>query len=146
MIQWLHEKNTRVTLTNMGTGRPPIDFLDDALFFEQLCGQKLRAHASPRATTRPPLKIAHERSHAWLQQDLLPWLSDEAQPQHSLLSLIISLNPDLIRAPITCIDYVITHELVQLIHPHHGPAFYDLLETLMPDWRSRKERLERTLS
>jgi predicted metal-dependent hydrolase len=58
----------------------------------------------------------------------------------------ISLNPDLIRAPITCIDYVITHELVHLIHPHHGPAFYDLLETLMPDWRSRKERLERTLS
>ncbi|SRR6266851_14842 len=75
MIQWLHEKNTRVALTNIGSGRPPIDFLDDALFFEQHCGQKLRAHASPRATTRPLLKIAHERSHAWLQQDLLPWLT-----------------------------------------------------------------------
>jgi predicted metal-dependent hydrolase len=45
-----------------------------------------------------------------------------------------------------CIDYVITHELVHLIHPHHGRAFYELLDTLMPDWRSRKERLERTLS
>jgi predicted metal-dependent hydrolase len=58
----------------------------------------------------------------------------------------ISLNPDLIRAPTTCIDYVITHELVHLIHRHHGPAFYGLLETLMPDWRHRKKRLERTLS
>jgi predicted metal-dependent hydrolase len=58
----------------------------------------------------------------------------------------ISLNPDLIRAPTACIDYVITHELVHLIHPHHGPAFYELLETLMPDWRSRKQRLERILS
>jgi predicted metal-dependent hydrolase len=58
----------------------------------------------------------------------------------------ISLNPDLIRAPTMCIDYVITHELVHLIHPHHGRAFYELLDTLMPDWRSRKERLERTLS
>jgi predicted metal-dependent hydrolase len=58
----------------------------------------------------------------------------------------ISLNPDLIRAPTMCIDYVITHELAHLIHPHHGPAFYTLLETLMPDWRKRKERLERTLS
>jgi predicted metal-dependent hydrolase len=57
----------------------------------------------------------------------------------------ISLNPDLIRAPTTCIDYVITHELVHLIHSHHGPAFYELLETLMPDWRRRKERLERAL-
>jgi predicted metal-dependent hydrolase len=58
----------------------------------------------------------------------------------------ISLNPDLIRAPTTCIDYVITHELVHLIHPHHGAAFYELLEALMPDWRNRKQRLERTLS
>jgi predicted metal-dependent hydrolase len=58
----------------------------------------------------------------------------------------ISLNPDLIRAPTACIDYVITHELVHLIHPHHGHAFYELLETLMPDWRRRKQRLERTLS
>lgn len=58
----------------------------------------------------------------------------------------ISLNPDLIRAPIACIDYVITHELIHLIHQHHGQAFYDLLETLMPDWRSRKQRLERLLS
>jgi hypothetical protein len=31
MIQWLHEKNTRVTLTNIDSGRPPLDFLDDAL-------------------------------------------------------------------------------------------------------------------
>jgi predicted metal-dependent hydrolase len=58
----------------------------------------------------------------------------------------ISLNPDLIRAPTACIDYVITHELIHLIHPHHGHAFYELLETLMPDWRKRKQRLERLLS
>ena len=56
------------------------------------------------------------------------------------------LNPDLIRVPTACIDYVITHELIHLIHPHHGQAFYDSLETLMPDWRSRKQRLERLLS
>src|SRR5882757_7250109 len=55
----------------------------------------------------------------------------------------VSLNPDLIRAPTMCIDYVITHELVHLIHHNHGPAFYGLLEALMPDWRTRKERLER---
>jgi predicted metal-dependent hydrolase len=58
----------------------------------------------------------------------------------------ISLNPDLIRAPSACIDYVITHELTHLIHPHHGRSFYELLETFMPDWRSRKQRLERLLS
>lgn len=39
-----------------------------------------------------------------------------------------------------------THELIHLIHPHHRQPFYELLETLMPDWRKRKQRLERTLS
>jgi len=36
--------------------------------------------------------------------------------------------------------------MIHLIHPHHGRAFYELLETLMPDWRRRKQRLERILS
>jgi hypothetical protein len=45
------------------------------LFFEQHCGEKLRAHASPRSTTRPLVKIAHEQSRAWLEADLLPWLA-----------------------------------------------------------------------
>jgi predicted metal-dependent hydrolase len=57
----------------------------------------------------------------------------------------ILLNPDLIRAPVACIDYVITHEMIHLIHPHHGAAFYELLDTLMPDWRVRKQRLERVM-
>jgi predicted metal-dependent hydrolase len=57
----------------------------------------------------------------------------------------VQLNPDLIRAPIACIDYVITHELVHAIHPNHGPRFYELLEALMPDWRDRKQRLERLM-
>jgi hypothetical protein len=39
-----------------------------------------------------------------------------------------------------------THELIHLIHPHHGQPFYDLLEILMPDWRSRKQRLEKILA
>lgn len=54
----------------------------------------------------------------------------------------ISLNPDLIRAPISCIDYVITHELIHLIYPNHSAAFFDLLDALMPDWQFRKQRLE----
>jgi predicted metal-dependent hydrolase len=58
----------------------------------------------------------------------------------------ILLNPDLIRAPSACIDYVITHELAHLAHRNHGTAFYELLEAVMPDWRQRKRRLERCLS
>ncbi len=57
----------------------------------------------------------------------------------------LTLNPELIKAPRDCIDYVITHELCHLEHEHHGPGFYQLLERVMPDWQKRKHRLELAL-
>lgn len=53
----------------------------------------------------------------------------------------ILLNPDLIIAPKTCIQYVIVHELCHLKEHNHAPAFYQLLQTLLPDWQQRRERL-----
>ena len=58
----------------------------------------------------------------------------------------ITLNVDLIRAPLPCIDYVIVHELAHGRHPHHGHAFFDLLSQMMPDWERRKLALERMLA
>lgn len=56
----------------------------------------------------------------------------------------VLLNPELIHAPPYSIEYVVVHELCHLKHPYHSDAFYDLLERVLPDWRRRKERLERT--
>jgi predicted metal-dependent hydrolase len=58
----------------------------------------------------------------------------------------LTLNPDLVRAPIEGIDYVIIHELCHLQHHDHGPGFYRLLEKVLPDWEKRKHRLELALS
>lgn len=54
----------------------------------------------------------------------------------------IILNPELIKAPIVCINYVILHELCHLVHHNHSQAFYRLLESFMPDWRKYKQLLE----
>lgn len=54
----------------------------------------------------------------------------------------ISLNPELIKAPIHCVDYVIVHELCHRIVHDHSPAFYRLLGRCLPDWEKRKSRLE----
>ena len=56
----------------------------------------------------------------------------------------ITLNPELVRASSTCIDYVLVHEVCHLRHPHHGSAFFKLLSYLCPTWREAKLRLERT--
>lgn len=56
---------------------------------------------------------------------------------------IIYLNPDLIRAPKQCIDYVMVHELCHLKVRDHSKQYYRLLKKLLPDWKERKELLER---
>ena len=53
------------------------------------------------------------------------------------------LNPDLVQATTFCIDYVITHELAHLIEHNHSHNFYRILSYAMPDWKERKERLEK---
>ncbi|GAN54534.1 M48 family metallopeptidase [Tanticharoenia sakaeratensis] len=55
---------------------------------------------------------------------------------------IVTLNPHLVKAPRDCIDYVILHELCHLKEHNHGPAFWSLLERVMPDWERHKARLD----
>lgn len=53
----------------------------------------------------------------------------------------LTLNPRLIQAPTELIDYVILHELCHLREMNHGPAFYALLDQVMPSWREHQQRL-----
>ncbi len=54
----------------------------------------------------------------------------------------IILNPELIKAPRACIEYVITHELCHLVHHDHTQKFIDLQTKEMPDWEKWKNKLE----
>lgn len=58
----------------------------------------------------------------------------------------ITLNLQLIKTPVECIDYVIIHELCHVIHKNHGKDFYQLLATKLPDWQIRKHKLEIVLA
>jgi predicted metal-dependent hydrolase len=54
----------------------------------------------------------------------------------------IILNPELIKAPKGCIEYVIVHELCHLVHHDHTQKFMDLQEKEFPEWEKWKMRLE----
>ena len=58
----------------------------------------------------------------------------------------IILNPELIKAPTGCIEYVIVHELCHLVHRNHTAKFMELQNKEMPGWEKWKERLERVLA
>lgn len=58
----------------------------------------------------------------------------------------IILNPELIKAPKACIEYVIIHELCHLVHHDHTQKFMDLQTKEMPDWEKWKIKLETLLA
>lgn len=54
----------------------------------------------------------------------------------------VTLNPNLVKAPRECIDYVILHELCHLAEHNHSERFYRLMRQVMPDWEKTKKRLD----
>lgn len=58
----------------------------------------------------------------------------------------IILNPELIKAPRGCIEYVIIHELCHLIYHDHTRKFIELQTKEMPDWQKWKTKLENLLA
>ncbi len=57
----------------------------------------------------------------------------------------INLNLKLIEKSTECIEYVVFHELAHLVHADHSVKFYNYLNLFMPDWKRRKDRLEKSL-
>jgi len=55
----------------------------------------------------------------------------------------IWINLELAKKPDDCLEYIIVHELMHLIEKHHNENFKALMDRYLPDWRVRKDRLNR---
>lgn len=96
--------------------------------------------------------FARQLQHGWQQ---IPWSQLPARTKPvlkirrmrsrwgSCSSLgIVTLNAALIKMPIQCLDYVVAHELSHLWHLNHSREFYQLLASMMPDWKERERQIE----
>ncbi len=83
--------------------------------------------------------ITHNSSFITLRAMPLRWGS--CTPKGKII-----LNPELIKAPKGCIEYVIIHELCHLIHHDHTQKFLDLQTKEMKDWEKWKMKLEKLLA
>lgn len=54
----------------------------------------------------------------------------------------MNFNWRLLMAPEPVCDYVIIHELCHLIHMNHSPDFWNLVESVCPDYRQYKKWLK----
>ena len=55
----------------------------------------------------------------------------------------IWLNLELAKKPVSCLEYIVVHEMVHLIERSHNDRFRDLMGRLMPQWRVRRDELNR---
>ena len=53
----------------------------------------------------------------------------------------IWLNLELAKKPLVCIEYILVHELVHLRHRNHNQEFDGMLDSCMPNWRTRKKAI-----
>ena len=53
----------------------------------------------------------------------------------------ICLNLELIKKPLSCLEYVTVHEMAHLIEPSHNARFWRLLDNYLPEWKMYKAEL-----
>ena len=50
----------------------------------------------------------------------------------------VRINWRIVQAPTSCIEYVVAHELVHLLHREHSATFWHALGRVMPDYEQRR--------
>ena len=55
----------------------------------------------------------------------------------------IWLNLELVKKPVTCLAYVLVHEMIHLLERHHNDRFYALMSQFMPQWQLYRDELNR---
>ena len=81
-------------------------------------------------------QVTNIKCNAWhIQKMKTKWGSCNVEERRILLNL------ELAKKPLPCLEYIILHELLHFKERQHNDRFKALLDTYMPDWRSRRDLL-----
>lgn len=64
-------------------------------------------------------------------------------PQADTPAMRMWVNLEFAKKPENCLEYIIVHELLHLIEKYHNDKFKALMDKYLPDWRVRKDVLNR---
>lgn len=53
-------------------------------------------------------------------------------------------NLELAKKPVQCLEYIVVHELIHLLERNHTERFTSLMDLHLPNWRTRREMLNRS--
>lgn len=56
---------------------------------------------------------------------------------------VVTFNTVLFFVPIDCVEYVAVHEFTHFLHPNHSKEFHSAMTVFMPDWKIRKQKLQK---
>ena len=99
------------------------------------------ARLTARAKEYIPGRVAHyapligvEPGRITIRKQKTKWGSCSSKGTVSLSLMLGEQEED-------AVDYVIVHELCHLKEMNHSPRFWQLVESVLPDWRQRREKL-----
>jgi hypothetical protein len=55
----------------------------------------------------------------------------------------ILLNLELAKKPPECLEYIVVHEMVHILEPHHGERFATIMNQVLPKWHLYREILNK---
>lgn len=116
--------------------RPGTSELKRRQIVENWYREQVRAAASEVICAWEP-KIGVSVSRCFVQRMKTRWGSCNS------IARSIRLNTDLARKPKECLEYIAIHEMIHMLEPTHNERFQALMGQFMPDWKHRREVLNR---
>lgn len=103
--------------------------------------QALGAFYLEKAIEKIPSKVRHWSKQSLLKPNSVRFKTMKTRWASCGSNNDISFSPELMKLPISLIDYVIAHELAHVAHKNHSKEFWQLVRKLMPDYQTRHQQM-----